>query len=183
MSFWLHVPSFCGKWEGCVPVNQFINTSWMVVVSLTDSPNSVCNPCVIGLSWWRFVLSFIGGMLCWYKGFWHKTASDLVPFLSLLMHINASRNTYCHRTCWHQAYCSYRVSMTASLPGHFFQFAGRTEAFHVWSVHIKYHTFRYTCSLCREHSQPSTREVFTSPGHLVSPFVLIGRFKSICYTL
>ena len=43
--FWVH--GFCGKWEGCVPVNRFNHTSWITVGTPTDRPKSVCNRCVI----------------------------------------------------------------------------------------------------------------------------------------
>ena len=39
--------SFCGKWEGWYPVNQFNLTSWMAEVTPTDSHKAVRNRCVI----------------------------------------------------------------------------------------------------------------------------------------
>ena len=55
-SFLLH--TFCGYWEGWVPVNRFNHTSWVAVATPTDRPKSVCNRCVIEVFGGVFVLTF-----------------------------------------------------------------------------------------------------------------------------
>ena len=67
-----------GRWAR-KPVNH---TSWVVVVTPTDRPKSVRNCCLIELfcgvvcvatlSLWHF---------CWYRGFCHRTGSDLLLFV------------------------------------------------------------------------------------------------------
>ena len=64
------------------PVKKFNHTSWVAVVTPTDRPKSVGNPCVIELFVALFVLS-----LCLFDisfGVWgvcHRTESDLFLFL------------------------------------------------------------------------------------------------------
>ena len=68
-----------GRWAR-KPVNH---TSWVAVVTPTDRPKSVRNCCLIELfcgvvcvatlSLWHF---------CWYRGFCHRTGSDLLLFVS-----------------------------------------------------------------------------------------------------
>ena len=78
VSFWLH--GFCREWEGWA--RKLVNhTSWVAEVTLTYHPKLVCNCCVIELfcgvvcvvilPFWHF---------CWYRGFCHRTESDLFPF-------------------------------------------------------------------------------------------------------
>ena len=67
-----------GRWAR-KPVNH---TSWVAVVTPTDRPKSVRNcclielfcgvVCVVTLSLWHF---------CWYRGFCHRTGSDLLLFV------------------------------------------------------------------------------------------------------
>ena len=68
-----------GRWAR-KPVNH---TSWVAVVTPTDRPKSVRNcclielfcgvVCVVTLPLWHF---------CLYRGFCHRTGSDLLPFVS-----------------------------------------------------------------------------------------------------
>ena len=83
VSFWLH--GCCWEWEGG-PVNQVNHTSWVAVVTPTDRPKSVRNcclielfcsvVCVVTLPFWHF---------CWCRGFCHRTGSDLLLFVWLIM--------------------------------------------------------------------------------------------------
>ena len=83
VSFWLN--GCCGEWEGG-PVNH---TSWVAVVTPTDRPKSVRNFCLIELfcgvvcvatlPLWHF---------CWYRGFCHRTGSDLLLFVLLTKTLN-----------------------------------------------------------------------------------------------
>ena len=67
-----------GRWAR-KPVNH---TSWVTVVTPTDRPKSVRNcclierfcgvVCVVTLPLWHF---------CWYRGFCHRTGSDLLLFV------------------------------------------------------------------------------------------------------
>ena len=67
-----------GRWAR-KPVNH---TSWVTVVTPTDRPKSVHNcclielfcgiVCVVTLPLWHF---------CWYRGFCHRTGSDLLLFV------------------------------------------------------------------------------------------------------
>ena len=54
----------------------------MAFVTSTDRPKSVRNRCVIEVFVRVFVLSNGCCILSWYKGFRHRTESDLVLFLS-----------------------------------------------------------------------------------------------------
>ena len=76
-----HFTAFCGYWEGWVPVNRFIQTSWMTVVTPIDRPKSACNRCVIEVLGGVFVLSIVFQIFCWYMGFCHRTESDLLLYL------------------------------------------------------------------------------------------------------
>ena len=77
-----------GRWAR-KPVNH---TSWVAVVTPTDRPKSVRNCCLIELfcgvvcvatlPLWHF---------CWYRGFCHRTGSDLLLFVFTC--------TYVFRTC------------------------------------------------------------------------------------
>ena len=69
---------FCGKWEGLVPANRFNHTTWMIVVTPTDRHKSVRNRCAIEVFCGVFVLSFGFRIFCWYRGFFHRTESDLL---------------------------------------------------------------------------------------------------------
>ena len=72
-----------GRWAR-KPVNH---TSWVGVVTPTDRPKSVRNSClielfcgvvyVVTLSLWHF---------CWYRGFCHRTGSDLLLFVSTFLY-------------------------------------------------------------------------------------------------
>ena len=53
----------------------------MTVVTPTDRPKSVRNRCVIEVFGGVCVLSFGFRIFCWYRGFCHRTDSDLLPFL------------------------------------------------------------------------------------------------------
>ena len=84
-----------GRWAR-KPVNH---TSWVAVVTPTDRPKSVRNSClielfcgvvyVVTLSLWHF---------CWYRGFCHRTGSDLllfvlIPILTLLPNFGGFHRT------------------------------------------------------------------------------------------
>ena len=99
VSFWLH--GCCGEWKGWTrkPVNH---TSWVAVVTRTDRPKSVRNRsvielfgnffCVVTLPIWHF---------CWYKGFCHRTESDLFFFsLAFLVFVNCP--PWCFDECQDQ---------------------------------------------------------------------------------
>ena len=62
-------------------VNRFNHTSWVVVVTPTNRPKSVCNRCVIEHFVALFVLSLC--LVCWYRGFCHRTDSYLFLFFSI----------------------------------------------------------------------------------------------------
>ena len=79
VSFWLH--GFCGKWEDWVPINRFNYTNWMSVVTRTDRPKSVRNRCVIEVFGGVFVLSIGFWIFCLYRGFRHRSESDLLRFI------------------------------------------------------------------------------------------------------
>ena len=84
-SFWLH--SFCGYWEGWVPVDRLNYTSWMTVVIPTDrlvGPQSLCNLCFgckcnaalsslnasVSINVFSRLITHIG----WFVAFWeHQT--------------------------------------------------------------------------------------------------------------
>ena len=66
-------------------VNRFNDTSWMSVVTLNDRPKSVRNRCVIEFFGGVFVLSIGCWIFCWYRGFRHRTESNLVVFLLLYL--------------------------------------------------------------------------------------------------
>ena len=66
----------CGLWPF-----QFNHTSWMTVVTPTDRPKSVLSRCVIEAFGGVFVLSIVSRIFCWYRGFCHRTESDLLLFL------------------------------------------------------------------------------------------------------
>ena len=74
-----NVPWHIPVWGARKPVNY---TSWVAVVTPTDRPKSVRNCCLIELfcgvvcvatlPLWHF---------CWYRGFCHRTGSDLLLFV------------------------------------------------------------------------------------------------------
>ena len=78
-----------GRWSR-KPVDH---TSWVAVVTPTDRPKSVRNcclielfcgvVCVVTLPLWHF---------CWYRGFCHRTGSDLLIFVSI-------NSKYYHHAC------------------------------------------------------------------------------------
>ena len=53
----------------------------MTVVTQTDRPKSVRNRCVIEVFGGVFVLSIGFRIFCWYRGFRHRSESDLLLFL------------------------------------------------------------------------------------------------------
>ena len=53
----------------------------MTVVTPTDRPKSVRNRCVIEVFGGLFVLSIGFRIFCWYRGFRHRSESDLLLFL------------------------------------------------------------------------------------------------------
>ena len=55
----------------------------MTVVTPTDRPKSVRNRCVIEVFGGVFVLSIGFRSFCWYRGFRHRSESDLLLFLSI----------------------------------------------------------------------------------------------------
>ena len=67
------------------PVNQVNHTSWVVVVTPTDRPKSVRNRCVIELFCGVvYVVTLPVWHFCWWRGFCHRTESDLFLFLLLI---------------------------------------------------------------------------------------------------
>ena len=58
----------------------------MTVVTQTDLPKSVRNGCVIEVFGGVFVLSIGFQIFCWYKGFRHRSESDLLFLLSYQLH-------------------------------------------------------------------------------------------------
>ena len=54
------------------------------LVTPTDRPKSVRNLCVIEVFGGVCVLSFGFRIFCWYRGFCHRTGSDLLLFLLFL---------------------------------------------------------------------------------------------------
>ena len=94
-----------GRWAR-KPVNH---TSWVAVVTPTDRPKSVRNRClielfcgvvcVVTLPFWHF---------CWFRGFCHRTESDLFLFLIKMLlkfcfvcpiqHLGKERNITCLQT-------------------------------------------------------------------------------------
>ena len=54
------------------------------VLSSNDRPKSVRNRCVIEVFGGVCVLSFGFRIFCWYRGFCHRTGSDLLLFLSMI---------------------------------------------------------------------------------------------------
>ena len=54
----------------------------MVIVTLTDRPKSVRNPCVIKVLVAFCVGTLVFGFFCRCRGFCHRPESDLFPFLS-----------------------------------------------------------------------------------------------------
>ena len=82
-SLWLH--SICGKWEGWDPVNLFNHTIGVVVVTSANHPESVRNRCVIEDFDSVFcVFTFAFFIFCGYKGFCHRTESDIFFFLKVI---------------------------------------------------------------------------------------------------
>ena len=63
----------------------------MTVVTPTDRPKSVRNRCLIEVFGGVFVLSFGFRIFCWYRGFCHRTESDrlLLLFMVILPYFNA----------------------------------------------------------------------------------------------
>ena len=51
-----------------------------ILVTPTDRPKSVRNRCVIEVFGGVCVLSFVFRIFCWYRGFCHRTGSDLLLF-------------------------------------------------------------------------------------------------------
>ena len=67
-----------GRWAR-KPVNH---TSWVAVVTPTDRPKSVRNRCLIELFCGVVcVVALPFGHFCWYRGFCHRTGSDLILFV------------------------------------------------------------------------------------------------------
>ena len=56
----------------------------MTVVTPADRPKSVRKRCVIEVFGGVFVLSFGFRIFCWYRGFCHRSESDLLLFLFAL---------------------------------------------------------------------------------------------------
>ena len=59
----------------------FNHTSWMTVVTPTARPKSVRNRCVIEVFGGVCVMSIGFRIFCWYRGFGHRTESDLLLVL------------------------------------------------------------------------------------------------------
>ena len=75
VSFWLH--GFCGKMEFRYSLSGLTTpVGWLVTP--TDRPKSVRNRFVIEVFGGVFVLSIGFRNCCWYKGFFHRTKSDLL---------------------------------------------------------------------------------------------------------
>ena len=73
--------AFAVSGQDLVPVNWFIYIGWMTVVTQTDRPTSVRNRLIIEGFGGVFVLSIGFRIFCSYKGFCHKTESNLLLFL------------------------------------------------------------------------------------------------------
>ena len=67
------------------------------LVTPIDRPKSVRNRCAIEVFGGLFVLSFGYRIFCWYRGFCHRTGSDLLLFLFILLVCIAVR-TCAHST-------------------------------------------------------------------------------------
>ena len=69
-----------GRWAR-KPVN-WLNTSWVAVVTPTDRPKSVRNRCLIELFCGVVcVVTLPFGHVCSCRGFCHRTGSYLLPFV------------------------------------------------------------------------------------------------------
>ena len=72
----------------------------MTVVTPTDRPKSVRNLCDIEVFGGVCVLSFFR-IFGWYRGFCHRTETDLLPFLFVTLFfflISCWYRGFCHRT-------------------------------------------------------------------------------------
>ena len=67
------------------PVNQVYHTSLVAVVTSPDRPKSVRNRCEICETFlWRCLCCYVAlWHFCWWRGFCHRTESDLFLFLLL----------------------------------------------------------------------------------------------------
>ena len=81
VSFWLH--GCCGWWNGSALVNRFNHTSGVDDATPTDRPKSVGNRCVIEVfdGVFFFVVALLFGFFWGWRGFCHRTESDLFLFL------------------------------------------------------------------------------------------------------
>ena len=74
------------------PVNQVNHASWVAIITSTDRPKSVRNRSVIELFCGVvFVVIVPFWHFCWFRGFCHRTESDLFLFLLLICTICAFR--------------------------------------------------------------------------------------------
>ena len=89
VSLWLH--SFCGQWQGWVPVHQFNHTSWMAVVTPTDRRSTIVlySEGFGGV----LVLSFFFLIFYWYK--------DRITSLSFSLYFVQQPNII-----WYKKHCN-----------------------------------------------------------------------------
>ena len=78
----------------------------MAVVTPTDRPKSVHNRCVIEGFGGVFVLSIGFRIFCWYKGFNHRTESDLLVSL-----LGINNLTHLYRICTFPSYFCILLSL------------------------------------------------------------------------
>ena len=106
------------RWVGrLVPFKPGLTTPVGWLVTPTDRPKSVRNRCVIEVFGGVCVLSFGFRIFCWYRGFCHRTGSDLL----FLLKINGTKtqqmdaSTITTRICQrklisvHYHLCTYRM--------------------------------------------------------------------------
>ena len=95
--YYLHAILIYTKWWYCPDVcHSFFQIEF-------DRPKSVCNRCVIEVFDGVFVLSIGFWIFCWYRGFCHRTESDLLLF-SLVIILISSITKYTERVMHKNVY-------------------------------------------------------------------------------
>ena len=130
-----------GRWAR-KPVNH---TSWVAVVTPTDRPKSVRNCCLIELfcdvvcvatlPLWHF---------CWYRGFCHRTGSDLLLFLFIFLNFEVKQCANILKVR------QYRIcnGKEAKLFFHFFKIAytpHKSTIRHIALLHLSNFLFKIHC--------------------------------------